>query len=476
MSVLKKNSLASDTALNAAAASRTRRRSKQRQREREWLVPVPSRAELACAFAQALDLAEGKQPGHAARVCYIALNLAELIELPETERRTLYFAALLHDAGAAPATAAICRELNMPEEKIFGCAPGVSVEETAFEIAPFDAEKMCEAIQSHPEHGARVAEALGFDAAVQEAIIAHHERWDGEGFPNRQQGEEISAAGRLIAAADLIEALIATDLNPLAARRNVASGLAEHAGGVLSTELAQEARTLMTNDSFWLGLHQATLPLELAASLPEDPAAAERSPVDFHTFAATFAALGDAKGEHTGRHSERTAEIADEIAEALSFTDGRRELLRVAAIAHDVGLLGVPARVIAKPDILSLTEMEVMRKHPTYSQLVIDALPGLEEIGRWVGAHHERPDGKGYPEMLDVDATPIEARIVTLADTYVALTSVRPYRKALSHKDALKVIQGGAGSQLDKKLVKLFCSLQMPSRSSQTARRSGRKR
>ena len=474
MSVLKKHSLASDTASSAAAADRTIRRSKQTQQE--WPVPVPSRAELACAFAQALDLAEGKQPGHAARVCYIALNLAGLIELPVTERRTLYFAALLHDAGAAPATAAVCRELNIAEETIFGGAPGVSAEETALQIAPLNAEQMLEAIRSHPKHGARVAEALGFDTAVQEAIIAHHERWDGEGYPNGQQGEEIAAAGRLIAAADLIEALISTDLNPLVARRNVASGLAEHAGSILSTELAQEAQTLMTSDSFWLGLHQATMPHELAASLPEDPAAAERSPVDAHTFASTFAALGDAKGEHTGSHSKRTAEIADEIAEALSFTDGRRELLRVAATAHDVGLLGVPARVIAKPDILSLAEMEVMRKHPTYSQLIIDALPGLEEIGRWVGAHHERPDGKGYPEMLDVDATPIEARIVTLADTYVALTSVRPYRKALSHKDALKVLQGGAGSQLDKKLVKLFCSLQTPARSSQTAQHSGRKR
>ena len=228
MSVLKKNSLASDTASSAAAANRTGRRPKQTQQD--WPVPIPSRAELACAFAQALDLAEGKQPGHAARVCYIALNLAELIELSEAERRALYFAALLHDAGAAPATAAICRELNIAEETIFGVAPGVSAEENALRIAPFNAEQMVEAIRSHSEHGARVAEALGFDTAVQEAIIAHHERWDGDGYPNRQQGDEIPAAGHLIAAADLIEALISTDPNPLVARRNVASGLAEHAG------------------------------------------------------------------------------------------------------------------------------------------------------------------------------------------------------------------------------------------------------
>jgi HD-GYP domain-containing protein (c-di-GMP phosphodiesterase class II) len=146
--------------------------------------------------------------------------------------------------------------------------------------------------------------------------------------------------------------------------------------------------------------------------------------------------------------------------------------VQVAALSHNVGLLGVPARVIAKPDILSLTEMETMRRHPTYSQMVLEALPGMEKIATWVGAHHERIDGKGYPEMLKADDIPLEARIISLADTYVALTSPRPYREALSEEDAKQVLEGAVGTQLDKKLVKLFCS---PT-SSRNARRSRRTR
>ncbi len=474
MTALKKNSLASSTGTTSEAAGAERLGN--RPTPRDWPVPVPSRAELASAFAQALDLAEGKQPGHAARVCYIAQNLADLLELPNEVRRTAFYASLLHDAGAAPATARVCREMNIAEETLFDIAPGVSLEETAFQHAPFGAEELVEAVRSHPQHGVSVTADLGFDEAIQEAIATHHERWDGNGYPDGLAGEEIPVAGLLVAAADLVESLISIDPNPLVARRQLASGLADQAGGIISEEMAEDVRTLMTSDSFWLGLHQATLPHQLAGLLPADPAAAERSPVDVDTFARTFAALGDAKGEHIDSHSERTAEIADDIAEALSFADGRREMLRVAAIGHDVGLLGVPARVMAKPDILSLAEMEIMRRHPTHSQLIIDALPGLEEIGRWVGAHHERPDGKGYPEMMEEGDAPIEARIVTLADTYVALTSPRPYRKALSHKDALKVMEGGAGTQLDKKLVKLFCSLRSPSTSSRTAQRSRRTR
>ena len=116
--------------------------------------------------------------------------------------------------------------------------------------------------------------------------------------------------------------------------------------------------------------------------------------------------------------------------------------------------------------------METMRRHPAYSQMMLQALPGMEEIAMWVGSHHERIDGKGYPEMLEADDIPLEARIISLADTYVALTSPRPYREALSDGDAKQVLEGAVGTQLDKKLVKLFCS----STSSRNARRSRRTR
>jgi HD-GYP domain-containing protein (c-di-GMP phosphodiesterase class II) len=99
-----------------------------------------------------------------------------------------------------------------------------------------------------------------------------------------------------------------------------------------------------------------------------------------------------------------------------------------------------------------------MRRHPTFSQQVLEDIPALEEMALWIGAHHERPDGKGYPEMLDGETIPLEARIIGVADTYVALTSTRPYRRALSDEDAQQVLLGGAGTQLDKKLVQLFCS------------------
>jgi HD-GYP domain-containing protein (c-di-GMP phosphodiesterase class II) len=115
--------------------------------------------------------------------------------------------------------------------------------------------------------------------------------------------------------------------------------------------------------------------------------------------------------------------------------------------------------VLAKPDILSLNEMQVMRQHPTFSRMVLEAASGLDEMAEWVGGHHERLDGKGYPEMLEDGTIPLEARILAVVDTYVAVTSERPYRSALSDDDAIEVLQGGSGTQLDPKLVQLFIAL-----------------
>ncbi len=438
------------------------------------LLPAPNRAELTVAFSQALDLAEGHQPGHAARVCYVALSLARALDLSQDEQRTTFYAALLHDAGAAPASAELCRLANLSEEAIFRTSADKSPQQLGMELSPANATAIVETLRAHPLRGAEIARQLGFDEAVQEAIAGHHERGDGRGYPKALKAKEIPIATRLVGAADLIESLIVAEGGALAARRGLLAALSEHVGRSLDPDLVRQAKQLARSDEFWLGLHHDDLQQQLAAFAPAG--VADPHPADLETFASVFANLADSKGEHTARHGQRTAELAVQLTESLGFTDEHRELLRIAALVHDVGLLGVPARIIAKPDILSLTEMQAMRQHPSYSEMVVDALPGLEDAARWVGAHHERPDGKGYPEMLEDDTIPLEARVIALADTYVALTSARPYRGALSPEDAQQVLVGGAGSQLDTEFVQLFCSLFAEPKSSRTAPRQRQKR
>jgi HD-GYP domain-containing protein (c-di-GMP phosphodiesterase class II) len=438
-------------------------------------LPAPSRAQLAVAFSQALDLAEGRPVGHAARVCYVTLSLVRSLSLPAEEQRSAFYASLLHDAGAAPASAETCRLLNLSEQALFGGPPGQSPQQLALELAPANVAPVASMLRSHPKRGADVARELGFDKEVQKAIDSHHERWDGQGYPHALKEEAIPIAGRIVAAADIVETLIESETNPLTARRNLVAVLAEHGGNSMDPELARAARDLVRSDTFWLGLHDDALTRELAAVAP-DRQQATRSPEDLQTFAGVFANLGDAKGEHTAQHGDRTAAIADSLAQALALGERDRALLRLAAQVHDIGLLGVPARVIAKPDILSLSEMEAMRKHPSLSEQVLETIPELRDVATWIGAHHERPDGRGYPEMLGEDRIPLESRILAVADTYVALTSPRPYRRALSHEDALQVLQGGAGTQLDAKLVRVLCSMPEIVTSFRSAPRSRRTR
>jgi HD-GYP domain-containing protein (c-di-GMP phosphodiesterase class II) len=449
----------------------TRQRSTREERAQPAL--SPSTPQLAVAFSQALDLAEGRSAGHAARVCFIALRLADAAELEPADRQAVFYGSLLHDAGAAPASSALCRQLNMTEETLFAAKPGLSPQQLALEIAPQHGPEVVEVLRSHVELGATVARDLGLGEDVCQAILSHHERWDGQGYPHALKGDAIPLVGRIVAAADIIESLIGAESNPLTARRNLLATLAEHSGRTMDPDIARSARDFARSDEFWLGLHDDEIHKSLGTAIPAPKSDRKGDP--FATFARVFGDLADTKGEHTATHGSRTADLAKRLAEAAGLDAEHCRLVHIAAMLHDVGLLGVAARVIAKPDILSLTEMEAMRRHPTFSQQVLEVIPGLEDVALWVGAHHERPDGKGYPELLDSEVIPIEARIIALADTYVALTSTRPYRRALSDEDAQTVLLGGAGSQLDTKLVQLFCSAAVAT-SSRSAPRSAQTR
>ncbi|HEY8490133.1 MAG TPA: HD domain-containing phosphohydrolase [Dehalococcoidia bacterium] len=170
-------------------------------------------------------------------------------------------------------------------------------------------------------------------------------------------------------------------------------------------------------------------------------------------FAETMADVVDARNTFTRGHSRRTADLARRIAGWLGLDEGHADLVRLAALWHNLGSLGVPKRIIAKPDILTLEERDLLYQHPVTGREIVSRLPGLEPVAAWIAAHHERPDGKGYPEMLEGGQVPLESRIVAAADVYEALTADRPYRPAMPRDQALLVVEGLAGAQLDPVVV-----------------------
>lgn len=152
-------------------------------------------------------------------------------------------------------------------------------------------------------------------------------------------------------------------------------------------------------------------------------------------------------------HNLRVARLCVHIGRQLSMSAGELRLLARAGLMHDIGKLGIPEAVLSKHSALDEAEWSLMRSHPEIGLTLLDRAGQSSREVLAVLYHHERLDGSGYPYGLMGESIPLEARIVAVADTYDALTSDRPYRKACSQSDARRVLEAEAGLRLDARAV-----------------------
>jgi putative nucleotidyltransferase with HDIG domain len=160
----------------------------------------------------------------------------------------------------------------------------------------------------------------------------------------------------------------------------------------------------------------------------------------------------DLRDAGTATHSQTVGRLCAGIAAAMGLADDRVERVRLAGILHDVGKLGVPDDILRKPSALTEAEFAEMRKHSELGARMV-AAAGMDDISSWVLAHHERPDGGGYPFGLSGDAIPLEARILAAGDAYEAMTADRPYRRAPGHDYAVRELERHEGTQFDRDVV-----------------------
>ncbi len=164
----------------------------------------------------------------------------------------------------------------------------------------------------------------------------------------------------------------------------------------------------------------------------------------------------DAKDEYTRGHSTRVADYARDLAELMGLDAGFVELVHVSGTLHDVGKIGVPDSVLKKTDKLTDEEFEEIKKHPALGEKIVGQLPMLKDALPGVRHHHERWDGKGYPDQLAGEDIPLLARILAVADTYDAMTSDRPYRKGMPVAVARRIMLENSGTQFDPALLPVF--------------------
>ncbi len=173
----------------------------------------------------------------------------------------------------------------------------------------------------------------------------------------------------------------------------------------------------------------------------------------FRSTVKSLVAALEANDPYTGGHSVRVADYSRQLAECLGLPSQEVEKIELAAFLHDIGKIGIPQDVLNKPDSFDTCEFEMMRDHPAIGYKILSEIEGMEEIARMVRHHHERFDGRGYPDGLAGANIPLGSRIMGAADAFDAMTTDRPYRKRLSVEEAYKEIARLEGTQFDPEIV-----------------------
>lgn len=176
-------------------------------------------------------------------------------------------------------------------------------------------------------------------------------------------------------------------------------------------------------------------------------------------FISTVEALAsaiDAKDPYTYGHSRRVAQITSDICREIGMSSEEINSTRLAALLHDIGKIGTPEHILQKPGRLQLDEIEKIKEHPLQGAQMLSTIDELRDVVDWIKHHHERYDGKGYPDSKAAGDIPLQSRIISIADSYDAMTSDRPYRKGMDPSKVLDIMNDLTGSQYDPELFRAF--------------------
>jgi putative nucleotidyltransferase with HDIG domain len=423
-------------------------------------------SEIISALSLALDLTEGQPMGHSINTCLIGMKIAAPMGLTERELHDLYFALLLKDTGCSSNAARMHEVFGGDDLKAKrevktqdwtrvtldglkylsrNMKPGAPNYRRAMAIGQMALQRERRAREFTAircERGAQIALRLGFSARTAQAIRNLDELWNGKGHPRGIRGAEIPMASRIMNLAQVMEVFAAAQ-GPAAAM-NV---IRERSGKWFDPEVVRAAEPLAQDAALWKHLQdgtarQAIIALELGDRHPADHAAIDN-------ICEAFAGVIDAKSTFTNQHSTRVTATAVAIGKKLGFDEKRLVRLRRAALLHDIGKLSIPNSTVDKNSGLTQEDRDIVELHPHYTQLILEKIPGFEEIAAIAGAHHEKLDGSGYPRKLRDSELSMDARALVVADVFDALSSPRAHRPAMQRKAVFEVMSKEVPTKLD---------------------------
>jgi putative nucleotidyltransferase with HDIG domain len=179
-------------------------------------------------------------------------------------------------------------------------------------------------------------------------------------------------------------------------------------------------------------------------------------------FVASLASALDARDPYTAGHSCRVSELSGAVARAMDASTDEIEEIRIGALLHDLGKIGISDTILQKTGGLTSEEFSLIRQHPSIGRKILETVQAFHVYRPIVELHHENWDGSGYPWGMRGQAVPLGARIVHVADAYDAMTSDRPYRRGMSHEAAIQILEKHAGTQFDPAVVSVLAGIAAP--------------
>jgi len=188
-------------------------------------------------------------------------------------------------------------------------------------------------------------------------------------------------------------------------------------------------------------------------------AAGENLEAAYLEFVGSLASALDARDGYTSGHTKRVSLLSCAVASALHLNSEDIERIRVGALLHDIGKIGISDRILLKTGRLTDSEFALVKQHPVVGRRILEGVQGLAPFLAAVEFHHENWDGSGYPKGLSGEKTPIDARIIHVTDAYDAMTTDRSYRSRMTHEQAVSELVKYSGIQFDPRIVEIFLNL-----------------
>jgi HD-GYP domain-containing protein (c-di-GMP phosphodiesterase class II) len=421
-------------------------------------------AELIGALSHALDLTGGQDPGHCIRTAHIGGAIGRQLRLPEAQLHDLYYTLMLKDLGCSANAMRMCELFDTDDnrfkrdfKRVDGSLPSLLrqvfrhagrrrsplARAGAIIKALRGRRHAVELVEIRCRRGAEIALQMRFSPDVAGGIRDLDEHFDGSGRPTGLTGEAIHLSARIALAAQILDVYQTHE-----GREAAMAEIGQRRGQWLDPAVCDALLAVAAEPAFWEDLADETLEKKVLAAEPgQKLILADEDYLD--DIVEGFASVIDAKSPYTAGHSDRVAEFTVLIAEELGLSPPQQRVLRRAALLHDIGKLGVSARILNKPASLDVDEWTEMRAHAVHSERILSRIPAFAELAEIGGAHHERLDGKGYPRGLQGDEISFATRIVATADVFDALTAERPYRPPIPPGQALAMIRASQGDHLD---------------------------